>query len=75
MKDKKEIVYADMALCVPSDALAREWATGTWRLVDYETEYGLKGNLVYADPELGAPPLELRPFRLLTPNMVPSLLI
>jgi hypothetical protein len=59
LKDKNEIVYADMALCVPSGALAREWAPGTWRLVDYETEYGLKGNLVYADPELGAPPLEL----------------
>lgn len=39
--------------------MAREWAAGKWRLVDYETGSGLKGTMVYADPELGAPTLEL----------------
>lgn len=54
-----EIILADMSVCLPSDALAREWTAGKWRLVDYETGYGLKGTMVYADPELGAPTLEL----------------
>jgi len=55
----QEIVHADMSVCTPAEAMAREWGPGTWRLVDYETEYGLEGTMVYADPELGAPTLEL----------------
>lgn len=58
-EEAKEVYYSDMSVCLPADALGREFRQNTWRLVDYETEYGLKGMMVYADPELGAPPLEL----------------
>jgi hypothetical protein len=57
--EDNEIVLADMSVCTPSEALAREWAEGTWRLADYETGDGLKGTMAYADPVLGAPTLEL----------------
>ncbi len=57
--EQKEIYLADMSACLPASALARDWAEGNWRLVDYETGDGLKGIMVYADPELGAPTIEL----------------
>jgi hypothetical protein len=59
MTGENEIVYADMSFCSPAGALAREWSEGVWRLVEYETGDGLKGTMVYARPELNAPPLEL----------------
>ena len=55
----REIICADMSACRPGEALAWEHRPNAWRLVDYETEHGLKGVMAFADPELGAPELEL----------------
>lgn len=54
-----EIILADMARCLPSDGCSWEWRKNAWLLVRYETEYGLQGTMALADPELGAPGLEL----------------
>lgn len=59
MAETKESYFADMSVCAPSSALAREWREGSWRLVEYETGSGLKGIMAYAHPELSAPVLEL----------------
>ena len=55
----REVYLADMSVCRPAGALSRGHREMTWRLVDYETEYGLKGVMAFADPELGAPGIEL----------------
>ncbi len=52
-------LISDLSLCAPKSALSRGKRPNHWRLVDYETEDGLKGTMLFADPELGAPELEL----------------
>lgn len=49
----------DLSQCRPATALARTKGAGHWLLVDYATEDGLEGTMIFADPELGAPELEL----------------
>ncbi len=54
-----ELFVSDLSVCEPKTALDREHRAMAWRLVDYETEDGLQGVMVHADPELGAPELKL----------------
>lgn len=63
------IVIADMSRCQPADALAWENCADHWRLVDYETEDGLKGVMVFASPELGAGEITL-PLNLEGPHAI-----
>lgn len=55
----EEIIIADLRQCQPASALSATFATGCWRLVDYETDDGLTGVMVLARPESEAPELEL----------------
>ena len=45
------VMISDMGLCRPNELLSREIKTGCWRLVDYETEDGLKGVMAYGVPD------------------------
>ncbi|MEZ5275083.1 MAG: hypothetical protein R3F07_01730 [Opitutaceae bacterium] len=54
------ILLTDLSRCEPGGALSRQRKQGHWRLVDYETVDGVRGQMVFADPELGAPELTLR---------------
>ncbi|MGH8016700.1 MAG: family 10 glycosylhydrolase [Opitutaceae bacterium] len=54
-----ERIISDLSACLPASALSRAKAAGRWMLVDYETADGLEGSMLFADPELGAPELEL----------------
>lgn len=49
-----DLYLSDMSTCQPADALAWENTPGRWRLVNYETEDGLKGVMALASPDLGA---------------------
>jgi hypothetical protein len=50
----REIILSDMSACQPAEALAWENCASRWRLVDYQTEGGMKGVMAFASPELGA---------------------
>jgi hypothetical protein len=54
-----EIILSDLSVCQPAAALAREKRPGCWHLVDYETDDGLKGVMLYARPEVNAPEISL----------------
>jgi hypothetical protein len=41
---------SDLSRCLPATRLTREFANGSWNLVDYETEDGLKGVMAAAYP-------------------------
>jgi hypothetical protein len=55
----REILYSDMSACRPEDGMSRDWKENSWFLVDYETYDEVKGIMVFADPVLRAPELEL----------------
>jgi hypothetical protein len=42
---------ADLSRCLPASRLTRNFAAGSWNLVDYETEDGLKGVMAAAYPD------------------------
>ena len=53
-KNKQEngtVIISDMGLCQPQSSLKKEITKGCWRLVDYETEDGLKGVMAYGVPD------------------------
>jgi hypothetical protein len=54
-----DIFLSDLSQCQPASALAHENRPGCWRVVDYETDDGLTGNMLFARPELNAPELTL----------------
>ncbi|MGQ9599677.1 MAG: family 10 glycosylhydrolase [Anaerolineae bacterium] len=58
-RSEAEIIISDMSACKPAEGISREWHQNAWRLIDYETYSGIKGTMVYAHPDLGAPELEL----------------
>ena len=45
------IFRADMAQCRPGDAMSRNFVKDRWRLIDYETEEGVKGIMASILPE------------------------
>ncbi len=53
------IMHSDLSICEPATSLSRERRRGMWRLVDYETEDGVAGTMVFAYPGEGAGPLTL----------------
>ena len=59
MEEAKSIYFADMSQCMPQKAILSQQKEGSWLLVDYETEDGLKGVGAYAGPETKAPSIEL----------------
>ena len=64
-----EIILSDMSQCQPAEALARTNTPGCWRLVDYETEDGLPGVMLFGSPELGAGEITL-PLNLSGPHEI-----
>jgi hypothetical protein len=53
------MIYAPKCETWAKGALKRESAKGAWLLVDYETAYGLKGVMMFSDPQQNAACLEL----------------
>lgn len=53
------IYISDMSKCEPATALSRAPKQGSWRMVDYETEEGVKGIMLFAAPEDRAPEITL----------------
>lgn len=53
------LLYSDMSSCIPGDALSKTGEKDRWRLVDYETESGIKGAMVFATPEVALQEIEL----------------
>lgn len=45
------IFISDLSRAAPASALTREFVPGRWQLVDYETDEGVAGSMVYARPE------------------------
>ena len=64
-----EIMVSDMSACQPAEALAWTNSPGRWRLVDYETEDGLKGVMLFGSPELGTSEVTL-PLNLSGPHEI-----
>ena len=57
-----EIIISDLTCCLPSEALvpADVSRPRRWRVVDYETEDGVVGKMLFAAPEDRAPALRLK---------------
>ena len=49
---EKEVVISDLTCCQPNEALtpADTPREGCWRVVDYETEDGIAGKMLFAAP-------------------------
>ena len=47
----KEIMITDLSCCTPSTSLCREPKHSCWQMVDYKTDDGLEGIMLYATPE------------------------
>jgi hypothetical protein len=54
-----ETILTDMAACEPSSALSTTQETGKWYLVDYETDDGMTGTMMYSDSREEAPIVSL----------------
>ena len=55
-----EIHVSDLSRCEPACALSVTARPGAWRVVPYETEEGVRGNMIFAAPEDRAPPVTIR---------------
>ena len=53
------VVLSDLSVCQPATHLSRERERGRWSLVDYETEDGVAGTMVFAYPNEGTGELAL----------------
>ena len=42
-----ERVISDLSICQPSSALSRQWQDGKWMLMNYETDDGIVGQMLY----------------------------
>lgn len=51
MASERTIVISDLSVCQPARALRREPAKGCWRMVDYQTEDGISGTMLFAAPD------------------------
>lgn len=53
---KSKYVYVtDLNVCKPGSAISHGWKKNCWRAVDYETAYGLKGQMLMANSHISAP--------------------
>lgn len=57
MIDKKEILISDMTTCIDNSAISDGWGFGLWHKVPYETEDGVSGVMLFAEPGDKAAPL------------------
>jgi hypothetical protein len=55
----KARVISDLSCAAPSSALSLHSKPGHWRMIDYETQAGLKGRLLHAGLETNAPPVSI----------------
>ena len=55
----KEILLTDMSACVPATALGRDQSPNRWFLVDYTSEGGVSGTMMFSEPEKNAPEVVL----------------
>lgn len=53
------LVISDLSKCQPADRLSRERKHGSWTLVDYATDDGVAGTMVFAYPGEGVKEIEL----------------
>ncbi|HLA95148.1 MAG TPA: hypothetical protein VK612_05460, partial [Pyrinomonadaceae bacterium] len=59
-RSKEAIVISDMTKVTPGSALTKEIRTQRqWKVLDYETMDGLKGNSIACTPDTGAPAVTL----------------
>ena len=47
------LVFSDLSACRPETRLSRERQPGCWRLVDYATDDGIEGTMIFAYPNEG----------------------
>ena len=59
MNTQQSIYLADMGACLPATALSEHQEPGRWFLVDYESEEGIRGRMIYADSRDEPPVIEL----------------
>ncbi len=64
-------IISDLSICTPASALAPGDAPkkGCWRVVDFETDEGLAGKMLYAAPEDDAPEITL-PLNIVGPHAI-----
>lgn len=55
----QSIIISDLSVCLPPEALTRGRQAGCWRMINYTTESGIQGTMLFAAPEDDAPPLTL----------------
>jgi len=55
----KAKIISDLSCAAPSSALSLHGKPGHWRIIDYETQAGLKGRLLHAGPETNAAPVSI----------------
>ena len=49
--EKGALFRSDLSKCSPADRLTKSFDDGRWQMVDYETDEGVKGTMLYATPE------------------------
>ena len=59
IEEERRRVFSDLSACTPATFLSRKRQRGQWTLVDYATEDGVTGTMVFAYPEEGTGPLTL----------------
>lgn len=43
----EDVFLSDLSACLPATSLCPQWSNGKWMLVDYETESGIAGRMLY----------------------------
>ena len=49
--ETRQVLISDLSTAEPKSALTRKLHAGCWRMVDYETEDGIRGVMLFATPE------------------------
>ena len=53
-----EMIISDMTICEPSSAMSRNQTDDKWYMVDYETDDGMEGTMIYADTRCEVPQIK-----------------
>ena len=54
-----EMIISDMTICEPSSAMSRNQTDDKWYMVDYETDDGMEGTMIYADTRCEVPQIKM----------------
>ncbi|MEE2885155.1 MAG: family 10 glycosylhydrolase [Chloroflexota bacterium] len=54
-----EMIISDMTVCEPSSAMSRDQIDDKWYMVDYETDDGVEGTMIYADTRSEVPQVKM----------------